>query len=236
MIRELNLRNDGDVTSGCISHHLADIRLRIEATISTGRILGYKYARTFIGPIGIIAAGSVSCVSRQFRILIDLKSPTSVISQMQMQAVELVIGHHVNEFQDFLLWEKVARHIHMQTSIAESRIILNRHIRQSLLGEQLLQRLLPIKQSRLCSSPQHDAGLVHNQNITLRFTLVERGINLKLYLFLILLSKQQTAVRLEIAFRYLHPRRTWQKIVLRDSCSCDSYRSQSNSAQSEAIG
>ena len=64
------------------------------------------------------------------RILLDLKSPSLVVCKVPVESVELVYCHHVKISLHLCLVEEVTRNVHMQTTVFESRCIVDLHARK----------------------------------------------------------------------------------------------------------
>ncbi len=114
--RHLNLRHDRDVTVGRVLDDQANVVLRIEAEAARPRAVAMAevpvHLRTEFCELGV---------------LLDLDPPALVVRQMDLQTVELVQRHHVEEAQHVVFGDKVTGRIDQQTAPAKARMVRDLH-------------------------------------------------------------------------------------------------------------
>ena len=103
MARHFDFRHNGNVARGGVTHHLADIVLRVITAVASIRPVSRAFLGVKIKP-NLLAPGAHF---RQERILLDLDAPAIVIHQMPMQRVDLVQRQPVQNLFHFLLGEKM---------------------------------------------------------------------------------------------------------------------------------
>ena len=121
MTRQVDFRNDGYAFCCSIFKNLLDLFLREPAafSISDAVIFGAFEKMTYEG---LVSYRSDFC---EFRIFLDLKSPSLVISKMPVKGIELVYFHDVEISLHFIHVEEVAGYVHMHSPVPESRCIFN---------------------------------------------------------------------------------------------------------------
>src|SRR5665647_891597 len=120
MTRRLDLGDHRDEPRISVGNDLADVVLRVVAAVRAsvaGRVrlradLALPAPRAHLG---------------QSRVAKDLDAPTLVLGQVQMQHVEPVHGHEVDETQHVMLRHEVARHVEHGAAPGEPRRILDLH-------------------------------------------------------------------------------------------------------------
>ena len=145
MARQFNLGHDRDAAGGGVSDELARFVLCVEAAVWLAIALVWLgWNRRF---------RALAADFGQARILLDGQPPALIVGEMEMERVEFVECHGVDELLDKIQREHVTRDIEEQAAPAESRRVADadagyqpsdiglRRIRQDLRGKQLPQRL-----------------------------------------------------------------------------------------------
>ena len=127
--RKVNLRDHHNAQLAGVGDNVLHLLLSVVATVADAVITA---------PI-LLDDSTVSERSYlgELRVLLDFNPPTLVISQMPMEAVELVKRHDVQILLDFLDGEEMPRAVKVHASVAEARLVLDLHARE----EELLRRV-----------------------------------------------------------------------------------------------
>ena len=110
MSRKFDFGNDRDKTVCCIFYHILDLFLRIETAIF----------RSF----AIDTFGTDLC---QFRIFFDFDTPTLIVRQMPVHAVDLEQGQYIEVFLYVLYRDEMTARIQHDTTIFETRFVFHRY-------------------------------------------------------------------------------------------------------------
>ena len=116
---------------------------------------------------------------RQARVFLDFEAPARVVNHVQLQAVELVHGHHVDIFLHKLLVEEIARHVEHHAApwpvggIADAhagsrpRHAATAHAVVHLGREELQERLHAVESPRGVGRLDAHAAALHRQAVAL---------------------------------------------------------------------
>ena len=190
MTRHLDFRNEFYMPFCSITHKLSNLLLGIVTAVSALAIL-LSIKPLACPPILPESLRSPCCKLGKTRISIYLDSPSRSISQMQMHLVHLEQRHRIHLLLQEIHTAEMSRHVHMQSSVAEPRLILDpdtsdgsgsldtaliqRAVRargtslvRSTESNQLSKSLLRIKSTRITPSLDKDPLRTDFQNISLR--------------------------------------------------------------------
>ena len=110
-----DFRDEHDVEAGGVADQVADVLLRVETAEAgvggggrCGLHLGKVHPRADLRELGVFS---------------DFDSPAAVVGQMDLEAIELVDGHGVQEVLDILHGDEMPRRVDQQPSPAEPRRI-----------------------------------------------------------------------------------------------------------------
>ena len=123
-----------------------------------------------IPPLPPVGFGTESGIRSQFRIFIHLDTPSSCIRQVKMQIIQLIKGHHVQQFEYFFFRKEMTRHIQVHPSVLEPRLILYGDIRDSLGRKQLTECLFAIEQTCPGGCFQVDTLFIHYKLVSFRIS------------------------------------------------------------------
>ena len=123
--------NNVDVELLGVGHHVADFILRIEVR-AVGLVLPIHRVAVHIRKT---AVGSDASHLGQLGIFLDFDAPALVVAEVPVEAVHLVVGHHVEHTLDVLHGEEVARHVEHETAILKARLVLDSDQRQGISGD-----------------------------------------------------------------------------------------------------
>src|SRR2546429_9817129 len=116
MARHLDLRHDRHEARACIGDDLADIVLRIEATVRLaveaprGRVLVLSAVERLTAPRAHLG---------ETRVLLDLEAPPLVVGQVPVEAVELMERREIEVLLHELLRHEVTGHVEMDAAPRE---------------------------------------------------------------------------------------------------------------------
>ena len=142
MSRKLYLGNDRDETIRRVFNDILHLLLGIEASV-----------------LGTLAIDALRADLGQFRVLLDLDTPSLVVGQVPMHAVDLEQGQYVQLLLDILYRDEMAAGVEHDTAVAESRLVLDRYGRSGpcdtfhggrtldLGGQQLQERLHTVEKT-----------------------------------------------------------------------------------------
>ena len=142
MSRKLYLGNDRDETIRRVFNDILHLLLGIEASV-----------------LGTLAIDALRADLGQFRVLLDLDTPSLVVGQVPMHAVDLEQGQYVQLLLDILYRNEMAAGVEHDTAVAESRLVLDRYGRSGpcdtfhggrtldLGGQQLQERLHTVEKT-----------------------------------------------------------------------------------------
>ena len=145
--------------------YLPNVCFCIVTSVGSFCPFGQIFAVASIPPFAPIRLCAEGGFLGQLRILVYLYAPTSGIRQVEMQAVQLIIGHYINELHHFFFRKEMAGNVEMQTSVAETRTIFYRYARHAPGLKQLQQGLSGIEESGLRGCLRLDAVLGNGQPI-----------------------------------------------------------------------
>ena len=158
--RELNFGNHLHLTQTGVFQNLADVVLRVKTT---------QTAAVGTGPGSHLG---------QTGIFLDFQTPSGIINQMELEFVEFIHGHHVDELLDKLLIVEITGHIEHHATPRAFRMVHNLHaghgpchlsgqtVAIHLFGEQLQQSLQAVKYSGYIRSGNPYTLLVYRQGIS----------------------------------------------------------------------
>ena len=132
----------------CIRYQFTDIILCIIATFCL-RIVFLTILAITVPPVLPYRLRTPSSKLCQPRILLDFDAPAGRIRQMQVQAVDLVIGKDVHLFLHEFLVEEMTGNVQHHSPVRETRLVLDGEGRKlgAVLPFQLQQRLYAVKES-----------------------------------------------------------------------------------------
>jgi len=184
MAGHLDLGHDRDVPLGGITDQLADVVLRVKATVTPAvelpRLVAVVSDQRLVAPSADLG---------QPRVLLDFDPPALVVGQVHLQAVEFVLGHHVDKPQHVVLGQEVPRRVDQQPAPREPRPVGDAKARKAAglaldwlrggkeLGrEQLAQGLDGVEQSRRFGRPEFDPLRADLQLVAFRAKLAVQGV------------------------------------------------------------
>ena len=112
MARELDLRNNLHKSSICIGDKILDLLLCVKVR-SVGRA---------------ITLGTHSTHLSEARILLDLDAPSLILREVEVQLIDLEHGEDINRLLHVINRLEVTTRIHMLTTIAKLRVVLDTDI------------------------------------------------------------------------------------------------------------
>ena len=118
MTGHIDFRKDFYMACFGISHHLAHLFLRVEERPIL--LIGPIRAVLQISEIGVFTRGTNS---GEFGIFLDFQTPTLVVRDVPVEAIELIVGHHVEYFLNLINIEEMTRNVEHKTTIAKARTI-----------------------------------------------------------------------------------------------------------------
>ena len=118
MTGHINLWENFYMACFSISHYLAHLFLRVEERPIL--LIGPIRAVLQISEIGVFAR---STNGGEFGIFLDFQTPTLVVGDMPVEAIELIVGHHVEYFLNLINIEEMTRNVEHKTAIAKARTI-----------------------------------------------------------------------------------------------------------------
>ena len=132
----------------CIRYQFTDIILCIIATFCL-RIVFLTILAITVPPVLPYRLRTPSSKLCQSWILLDFDTPSCRIRQMQVQAVDLVIGKDVHLFLHEFLVEEMTGNVQHHSPVRETRLVLDGEGRKlgAVLPFQLQQRLYAVKES-----------------------------------------------------------------------------------------
>ena len=148
MTRHLYLWDYLYVASCCIAYDILDIFLCVIATVCSLRILMTILAVVIHPPLCPIRLCAIRGFVCQSRIFLHLHAPSTTISEVPVEAVELEISHRINLLLQKVLCPEVARAIDHQTAISETRGILHLYTSYLAILFELANGLQTIEQAR----------------------------------------------------------------------------------------
>ena len=151
--RQVDFRNDVDVTFGGIFHQLAQLRLSVETTVTDGVIVvGITPEHRALAPRRRVGESGIA---------LDLHAPTLIVSQMDVKIVHIMERHHVNVAFHRVEGHEMAGHVEMHAAIGELRVVYDgarrelHHISLFADGNTLSQYLDTIEDTG-CICPFYD--------------------------------------------------------------------------------
>ena len=101
-----------------ISHYLAHLFLGVEERA----VLLIRPIRAVlqISEIGVFTRGTNG---GEFGIFLDFQTPTLVVRDVPVEAIELIVGHHVEYFLNLINIKEMTRNVEHKTAIAKARTI-----------------------------------------------------------------------------------------------------------------
>ena len=174
MARHLYLWDYLNVARSCIAYDILDIFLCVIATVYIHSLPTYKAAwirniRAVIPvpPLRPVRFCSISGFVCQSRIFLHLHAPSTTISEVPVEAVELEVSHRINLFLQKVLCPEVARAIDHQTTISETRGVLHLYTSYLAILFKLTNSLQTIEQARWSQCLNGDTLWCNLQLITL---------------------------------------------------------------------
>ena len=174
--RHINFRYHRNKTVGSILYNFLGFFLRI--------IAAYRNAVVFVGSRSRNCFLPMRTNLCQFRVFLDLDTPTLVFRQVPMEIIDIVHSQHINDFLQIIYREKVASDIYHKPAVSETRIILNRSCRNSsqrlsvCYRKRLVNCLDTIENSSF-SRPFHGNSVSRNLQFVSVFLRRNRCINLQ---------------------------------------------------------
>ena len=123
MTRHLDLRHDRHEARAGVGHDLADVVLRVEATVRLA--VEPPLGRVPIGPADDRLRAPGAHLG-ETRVLLDLEPPPLIIGQVPVKAVELIERREIDELLHELLRHEVASHVQVDAAPREPREVLDR--------------------------------------------------------------------------------------------------------------
>ena len=170
--RHVHFRNNGDEALGGIGHDFLGLFLCVEAADGCAIELAGAGSRD-----GLLAHGADF---RQFGIFLDFDAPALVFRQMPVENVDIVEGHHVNQFLQVVHREEMTAHVNHKATVAVLREVLHRTCGQCAQcftvrdGQRLVDGLHAIEYASLSLSVQ--GHLVGSDVQHIAFLLRDGGI------------------------------------------------------------
>src|SRR5256712_13759465 len=166
MARHLDLRHDRHEARACVGDDLADIVLRIEATVRLaveaprGRVLVLSTDERLTPPRPHLV---------ETRVLLDLEAPPLVVGQVPVEAVELMERREIDVLLHELLRHEVTGHVEVDAPPREPGRVLDRNrgdapydtrrlrLPEDRGREELPQCLKPVERARRAVDSNRDA-------------------------------------------------------------------------------
>lgn len=169
----VDLGDDGDVPLCRVSDDLADVVLGVETAVrpSVPRRLGRRAERGLAPPRTDLG---------ESRVPQDLHPPALVVGEVQMQCVEAVHGHQIEEAQHVVLGHEVPRHVQHRAAPGEPRRVLDAYgghrpshpghlvAAVDLGGQRLQQALTSVEGTGPVAAFDDDAVGAHPEPVRLR--------------------------------------------------------------------
>lgn len=149
-------RDDFNVPGGGVFYQVLKLFLGVHAA------MGSLVAKGFLTPGGHAFQLGVSGHG---------KAPALVIRKVEMELVEFVEGHHINEFFDVLHRHEVARGVHHHAAPAKPGLVFNDAAGNAavlVLGLELFQRVFGVKETRAIASLDFHALRLDGDFVSLR--------------------------------------------------------------------
>src|SRR2546427_2098326 len=145
MARHLDLRHDRHEARACVGDDLADIVLRIEATVRPpveaprGRVLVLSTDERLTAPPAHLG---------ETRVLLDLEAPPLVVGQVPVEAVELTERREIDVLLHELLRHEVTGHVEVDAPPREPGRRSEEHTSELQSQSNLVCRLLLEKKKK----------------------------------------------------------------------------------------
>ena len=168
MTRHLYLWDYLNVARSCIAYDILDVFLCVIATVGTWSILMTILAVVIHPPLCPIRLCAIRGFVCQSRIFLHLHAPSTTISEVPVETVELEISHRINLLLQKVLCPEVARAIDHQTTISETRGVLHLYTSYLPILFELANGLQTIEQARWSQCLNGDTLWCNLQLITLQ--------------------------------------------------------------------
>ena len=172
MTRHLYFWDYLNVARCCIAYDILDIFLCVITTVGTWRILMTIFTVVIHPPLCPIRLCAIRGFIGQTRIFLHLHAPSTTISEVPVEAVELEISHRINLLLQKVLCPEVARAIDHQTTISETRGVLHLYTGYLTILFELAKGLQTIEQACWGQCLNGDTLWCHLQLITLQTNAV----------------------------------------------------------------
>jgi len=166
--RKVYFGDDRNETFLGISDHVANFVLRVEHAFAI------RLAVIFAGVAADDCLPALCPYPGQFRIFLDLDTPSLVVRQMPMETVHVVQGKNVDKLLDRVGREEMAGNIEVHAAIRETRIVVDADSRKfdghtfGHGGERFAQGLHAIENAGVGCSGDLDAVLADQQAVAFR--------------------------------------------------------------------
>ena len=156
MAGHVYFRDDFNVPGSGIFHQLLELFFGVHA---------------FVGRF--VAKGFLTFGGHAFQLGVPghREAPTLVIREVEMELVEFVEGHHINEFFDVLHRHEVARGVHHHAAPAKPGLVFNDatgYAAVLVLGLELFQRVFSVKEARAVACLNFHALRLDGDFVSLR--------------------------------------------------------------------
>src|SRR2546425_8528871 len=185
MARHLDLRHDRHEARACVGDDLADIVLRIEATVRLaveaprGRFLVLSTDERLTAPRAHLG---------ETRVLLDLEAPPLVVGQVPVEAVELMERREIDVLLHELLRHEVTGHVEVDAPPREPGRVLDRNrgdapydtgrlrLPEDRGREELPQSLEPVERARRAVGSYRDVRRGGIEPIAFFAQAADRGV------------------------------------------------------------
>lgn len=157
-------RDDFNVPGGGVFYQVLELFLGVHAA------MGGFVAKGFLTPGGHAFQLGVSGHG---------KAPALVIRKVEMELVEFVEGHHINEFFDVLHRHEVARRVHHHTAPSKPGLVFDDPAGNAavlVLGLELFQRVFGVKETRAVACLNFHALRLDGDFVSLRSQSLVGGL------------------------------------------------------------
>ena len=163
MTRHLNLGDNLYITLCCIGNHLANLILSVEATIGCAIPLYGVKTMTYEGLL------THSTLLSKLGVCLNLDTPTLIVGEVPVQAVELVCGEDVDVVLHVSHREEVARYIEVSTTICKGGLVSDKTVGDVAVVryDDLTQGLQAIVYASLCATDDDDTLLADGHLVAL---------------------------------------------------------------------
>ena len=167
MCRKLDFRYYRNMVLFSTRKNLPDIILGIISAISSRCTFIQISPVLVVPPFPPVSLGAEGSLRGKFRISVKLQTPATIVCEMQVETVELVTGHLMNNPEDFLFRKEVTRDIYVNPPVRKSRTVFYIRTRNSLCTDHLGKGLHGIEHSPFFRSPDHYSGWAYSNFVAL---------------------------------------------------------------------